>query len=549
MSVLQAIYQNLRSFGTVPGAPTIGTVPAISLTTASVPFTAPASNGGSPITSYTATSTPGSITGVLSQAGSGTITVSGLASGTSYTFKVKATNAIGTGPESAASNSITTVASSTPTVEYLVLAGGAGGGGGSTTRISATWGGAGGGAGGLRSASGFAVASATPITVTVGGGGNGGSGATAIGANGTSSVFSTITTVGGGGGGGRGTASGGGPTIVASGKSGVTGGSGGGHPGSATSPGGYTPGQGNAGGYGSGGGSDGVGSGGGGGYQTGNLNGGGPGGAGPGTTIMPSASSTSTHNLGFGTKTFTVASGLVYAVGDILKITYDSSNYIFATVSSYSGTSLVVTTTTKQPGTFFGTVDSGFVVNVSATISSTTITVNSVISGTVSIGALINYGGGIRFGAYITAFGTGTGGAGTYIVNIANESTISGATRSSNSGVYSNWTITYAFGGGGGGSSGISSGGGQTITGGMGGGGGGAQGGALNSGAVSALANTGGGGGGQYTNTGGAGGSGIVMIRYANTYTAASATTGTVTVYNVGGYRIYKWTSSGSITF
>ena len=83
----------------------------------------------------------------------------------------------------------------------------------------------------------------------------------------------------------------------------------------------------------------------------------------------------------------------------------------------------------------------------------------------------------------------------------------------------------------------------------MGGGGGGAQGGASNSGAVSASVNTGGGGGGQYTNTGGNGGSGIVMIRYPNTYNAATATTGTVTVYNIGGYRIYKWTSSGTITF
>src|SRR4029077_5179875 len=41
---------------TVPGAPTIGTV-TLAGTTASVPFTAPASNGGSAITGYTATCT------------------------------------------------------------------------------------------------------------------------------------------------------------------------------------------------------------------------------------------------------------------------------------------------------------------------------------------------------------------------------------------------------------------------------------------------------------------------------------------------------------
>ena len=52
--------------------------------------------------------------------------------------------------------------SSSPPVEYLVVAGGGGGGGG--------YGGAG-GAGGYRTASGFAVASGTPLTVTVGAGG------------------------------------------------------------------------------------------------------------------------------------------------------------------------------------------------------------------------------------------------------------------------------------------------------------------------------------------------------------------------------------------
>lgn len=93
----------------VPGAPTIGTV-TISGTTATVPFTAPTDNGGSTITSYTAVSSPGGITGTLSQAGSGSITVSGLTAGTSYTFTVYATNAFGNGPSSSASNSVTAVA-------------------------------------------------------------------------------------------------------------------------------------------------------------------------------------------------------------------------------------------------------------------------------------------------------------------------------------------------------------------------------------------------------------------------------------------------------
>jgi len=92
---------------TVPGAPTIGTATATSGTTATVSFTAPASDGGATITTYTATSSPGGITGTLNQAGSGTITVSGLSASTTYTFTVTATNTAGTSAASASSNAIT----------------------------------------------------------------------------------------------------------------------------------------------------------------------------------------------------------------------------------------------------------------------------------------------------------------------------------------------------------------------------------------------------------------------------------------------------------
>ena len=88
-----------------PDAPTIGTAVAGDAQ-ATVSFTAPSSNGGSAITSYTATSSPGGITGTLSQAGSGSITVTGLTNGTAYTFTVTATNAIGTSLASAVSNSV-----------------------------------------------------------------------------------------------------------------------------------------------------------------------------------------------------------------------------------------------------------------------------------------------------------------------------------------------------------------------------------------------------------------------------------------------------------
>jgi len=56
--------------------------------------------------------------------------------------------------------------------------------------------------------------------------------------------------------------------------------------------------------------------------------------------------------------------------------------------------------------------------------------------------------------------------------------------------------------------------------------------------------NTGNGGG----QDGPAGGSGIVVIKYADTYDAAT-TTGSPVVTVAGGYRVYKFTGSGTIAF
>jgi len=40
-----------------------------------------------------------------------------------------------------------------------------------------------------------------------------------------------------------------------------------------------------------------------------------------------------------------------------------------------------------------------------------------------------------------------------------------------------------------------------------------------------------------------------VIIRYSNIYPEAASATGTYTITIKDGYRIYRWTSSGSITF
>jgi hypothetical protein len=93
---------------TVPNAPTIG-IATGSNAQATVSFTAPTNTGGSAIIGYSVISIPAG--GVDSSAGSTTLThtITGLSNGTSYTFTVHATNAIGNSVESGASNSVTPV--------------------------------------------------------------------------------------------------------------------------------------------------------------------------------------------------------------------------------------------------------------------------------------------------------------------------------------------------------------------------------------------------------------------------------------------------------
>ncbi len=89
---------------TVPGAPTIGAAIAGDAQ-ATITFTPPSSDGGSPISLYEVYGNGG--TTILKTGTSSPITVTGLANDVAYFFSVKARNSVGAGPASANSNIVT----------------------------------------------------------------------------------------------------------------------------------------------------------------------------------------------------------------------------------------------------------------------------------------------------------------------------------------------------------------------------------------------------------------------------------------------------------
>jgi uncharacterized repeat protein (TIGR02543 family) len=96
---------------TAPSAPVIGAAISGDKQVA-LSFSPPASNGGSPITGYTATCYPGGLssTGTVSP-----LTITGLTNGTTYTCSVTATNSVGTSPASAGIIAIPSTTTSTTT--------------------------------------------------------------------------------------------------------------------------------------------------------------------------------------------------------------------------------------------------------------------------------------------------------------------------------------------------------------------------------------------------------------------------------------------------
>jgi len=88
----------------LPGAPT-GVAAAAGVGSASVVWTAPASNGGSPVNGYTVLISPATPAAVVVVVGT-SASITGLANGTAYSFAVLATTAVGSGPPSEGSSAV-----------------------------------------------------------------------------------------------------------------------------------------------------------------------------------------------------------------------------------------------------------------------------------------------------------------------------------------------------------------------------------------------------------------------------------------------------------
>lgn len=194
---------------------------------------------------------------------------------------------------------------------------------------------------------------------------------------------------------------------------------------------------------------------------------------------------------------------------------------------------------------------------------------SSLIGGAISTTSNGGGGGGTYDGNPSGTYGSGGGGGGNGRPGIAGTAgqgnsggsglnpgggggggagAVGGNANNGSGGNGSQWLDGNYYAGGGGGAWSTST--GPATPGGLGGGGNGDW---DDANITAGTANTGGGGGASRSNNtstiGRPGGSGVVIIRYPDSYTAAASTTGSPTITVTGGYRYYKFTGSGTITF
>ena len=121
-----------------------------------------------------------------------------------------------------------------------------------------------------------------------------------------------------------------------------------------------------------------------------------------------------------------------HAASDVASGVFDNARINFAAPSSIGSTTpnagafttltASATTTTGTTHTLGSTFNSA-TATFDGNITGTTLTVNSVNSGTIEVGMDLHLSGGGAYANTITALGTGTGGTGTYTVAISQAST------------------------------------------------------------------------------------------------------------------------------
>jgi len=180
-----------------PNAPTVGALAIASGTSVTVAVTPSSNSGGAPVSNYVVISCPGAING---SSASSPVTVSGLTTGTAYTFRATALNSYGPSPISAASSSITPIVqgqqayttagtfswvapAGVTSVSVVTVGGGASNSSGGGTAY--------GGGGALAYKNNIAVTPGNSYTVVVGAGASRCTG----GANGGNSYFNSTGTV------------------------------------------------------------------------------------------------------------------------------------------------------------------------------------------------------------------------------------------------------------------------------------------------------------------------------------------------------------------